>query len=55
MTIKLDSPVYNELEEFRDKRETFSQAVARLLIIVNRIRDTLFTQTSATRRKGNDA
>lgn len=30
-TIKLEEQVYSKLEEFRDKRETFSEAVERLL------------------------
>lgn len=30
-TIKLEDQVYNKLEKFRGKRETFSQAVERLL------------------------
>ena len=34
-TIKLDEPVYDRLEKFRGKRETFSGAVDRLMTIVN--------------------
>ena len=30
-TIKLDDKVYDDLEDFREKRETFSDAVRRLL------------------------
>ena len=30
-TIKLDDQVYQDLEEFRDKRQTFSEAVENLL------------------------
>ena len=30
-TVKLEDSVYNRLEDFRDKRETKSQAVDRLL------------------------
>jgi len=30
-TIKLDDKVHKDLEELRDKRETFSEAVARLI------------------------
>ena len=30
-TIKLEDRVYHQLEQFRGKRETFSQAVERLL------------------------
>lgn len=32
-TIRLSAPVYDRLERFRDKRETFSGAVNRLLTI----------------------
>ena len=32
-TIKLEDRVFNQLENFRDKRETYSQAVERLLEI----------------------
>lgn len=32
-TIKLEEPTYEKLERFRGKRETFSQAVERLLRI----------------------
>jgi len=30
-TVKLEQEVYDELEKFRDKRETFSQAIGTLL------------------------
>ena len=30
-TIKLEDHIFNQLEDFRDKRETYSQAVERLL------------------------
>lgn len=36
-TIKLDDRVYSLLEELRDKRETFSQAVEKLLFIRARL------------------
>ena len=32
-TIKLEDRVFNQLETFRDKRETYSQAVERLLAV----------------------
>jgi len=32
-TIRLEAPVYDRLEQFRGKKETFSQAVNRLLDI----------------------
>ena len=37
-TIKLEDEVYDRLEAVRGKRETFSQAVERLLSIVEAIR-----------------
>ena len=37
--IRLTEEVYNELEEFRGKRETFSQAVERLLSIIRPIKE----------------
>jgi len=36
-TIKLEEPVYNRLDQFRGKRETFSQAVERLLTLLDRV------------------
>ena len=36
-TIQLQYPVYERLEIFRGKRETFSQAVDRLLTMVERV------------------
>ena len=38
-TIKLEDSVYLELEELRGKRETFSEAVARILNVAKTIRD----------------
>ena len=37
-TIRVDDQVYNELEELRGKRETFSQVIERLLAIVRPLR-----------------
>ena len=37
MTVKLDRPVYDRLDAFRGKRETFSQAVERLLTLLDRV------------------
>lgn len=39
--IKLDDQVYNRLENFRNKGETFSEAVERLLEFPRRIRDAI--------------
>jgi len=36
-TVKLEEPVYNRLDQFRGKRETFSQAVERLLTLLDRV------------------
>ena len=36
-SIKLEDQVYDRLEAFRDKKETFSQAVERLLELPRRI------------------
>ena len=36
-TIKLEEPVYHRLDQFRGKRETFSQAVERLLTLLDRV------------------
>jgi len=41
-TVRLEAPVYDRLEQFRGKKETFSQAVNRLLDI----RDGVATLTS---------
>lgn len=38
-TIKLEDQVYYRLEELRAKRETFSQAVARVLRVVSKVED----------------
>ena len=38
-TIKLEDEVYDRLENFRDKRETYSQAVERLLELPTRIKE----------------
>ncbi len=38
-TIRVDNQVYDRLEQFRDKRETYSQAVERLLEFEARIND----------------
>jgi len=38
-TIRVDDSVYGELEEFRGKRETFSQVIERLLAIVRPLRE----------------
>ncbi|MBA7577586.1 hypothetical protein ES708_19439 [subsurface metagenome] len=43
-TIRVDDKVYNELEELRDKRETFSEVIARTVnayITIRGIRDGL--------------
>jgi len=37
-TIRVDDQVYNELEELRDKRETFSEVIARTVNAYNTIR-----------------
>ena len=36
-TVKLAEPVYNRLDAFRGKRETFSQAVDRLLTLLDKV------------------
>ncbi len=36
-TVKLENRTYNMLEEIRDKRETFSQAVDRLITIKSEV------------------
>ena len=36
-TVKLEDRIFNQLESFRDKRETFSQAVERLLAVKREI------------------
>jgi len=36
-TIKLDEQVYQELDQLREKRETFSQAVGRLISLYQAI------------------
>lgn len=36
-SIKISEEVYERLEQFRDKRESFSQAVERLLDMVDRL------------------
>ena len=38
-TIKLEDQVYDQLEVFRNKRETFSEAVERLLQVPGRLRE----------------
>lgn len=43
-TIRVDDQVYNELEELRDKRETFSEVIARTVnayLTIRGIRDGL--------------
>jgi len=43
-TVKLEEDIYNDLDRVRGKRETFSQAVARILNVyktVQGIRDTI--------------
>jgi len=37
-TIKVEDRVYNRLEEIREKRETFSEAVERLLKVYDTIK-----------------
>lgn len=37
MTVKLARPVYDRLDRFRGKRETFSQAVERLCTLLDRV------------------
>jgi len=37
-TIRLEDQIYTELDEVRDKRETFSQAVERLIDIYRGLR-----------------
>ncbi len=37
-TIKLEGPVYDELERFRRKKETFSEAVNRALILLSKVK-----------------
>ena len=36
-TIKLEDQVYSTLDEFRDKHETYSQAVERLLALLSKV------------------
>ena len=36
-SIKIDEPVYRKLDQFRGKRETFSQAIDRLLTLLTRV------------------
>ncbi len=36
-TIKVDEQVYNDLDNFREKRETFSQAIVRLLALMSKV------------------
>ena len=38
-TIKLEDQVYDRLEQLREKRETFSQVVARLLYLIYKVQD----------------
>lgn len=38
-TIRVENGVYNELEELRDKRETFSEVIGRLLSIIRPLRE----------------
>ena len=38
-TIRLSESTHNALDEFRFKRETFDQAVQRLLLVFNRLRE----------------
>lgn len=37
-TIKIDEQVYNKLDDFRDRHETFSEAVERLLAAQDMVR-----------------
>lgn len=39
--VRLDPEVYNDLEQFRNKRETFSDAVFRLLCLHKQMRQML--------------
>lgn len=54
-TIWLRDETYNRLEQFRDKRETFSEAVERLLELPRRIRDlaNILEGQVAFQEKGN--
>ncbi len=36
-TIKVEEQVYNDLDRFREKRETFSQAISRLLSLLSKV------------------
>jgi len=38
-TIRVEDGVYNELEELRSKRETFSEVIERLLAIVRPLQE----------------
>lgn len=38
-TIRLEDEVYNDLDEIREKRETFSQVVARIIRVYATIKD----------------
>lgn len=38
-TIRLEDEVYNDLDAIREKRETFSQAVARIIRVFTTIKD----------------
>ena len=40
-TIKLEDHVYEKLQKFQDKRETYSQTVERLLAIPGELEDVL--------------